>query len=516
MRLSRRTILSGLSTSLAQLAACGPGAAAFDRERHSFSVHDFGAAGDGRTDDSNAFERATAAAQAAKGRLIIPGKGVYRIRNWIVRRGAGAIEISVPDRATLKLADTADAADCLLLVQEDDCRIEGGVWDGNASGLPPNGANLVVKAFSGASGTPLRRLIFSPHEVRNGNSDLVLIMGAEDSHIIGGRFQNSAGNLVLFATGNDANPLVNTDTVNCSIQRCEGDRRMNGPGAQQGCFKFTQYGPSASTRRTVRCRIIDCIASMAEVKSDTGGNVPIEIWSRGDSSSIERCRTKGGVIGQSVAAGQQAGRIDGSHAIRAGVIGLEIAACNNGAVLNSRVDCDDFTDIGISLDHQRANDYPQHSNMAEKCVVHRPASRGVLVIAPLARPDGSSMAVGDRLKAIEVYGGSTPESCGLYIQNMSDVSVSGLVLDGGSAPGFHGIILDRCRGINVQDSGARRINGSVVRVITPPDRSKPVDDISVEVTTDGAGRAFSVHGPRSTLGKNVAFKIALRPQNPTR
>lgn len=90
--LSRRDMFAhgaGLTLSVAMATAAGATPAAAETPAKVFRIGDFGAAADGKTDDTAAFKRAIAAASRAGGVIEVPA-GVYSVDEiWIGKNGDG-------------------------------------------------------------------------------------------------------------------------------------------------------------------------------------------------------------------------------------------------------------------------------------------------------------------------------------------------------------------------------------------------------------------------------------------
>jgi hypothetical protein len=81
---------AGLTLTLAMATAATSPAEAAAGPVHRFSVRDFGAVGDGKTDDTPAFERAIAAAVKARAGVVEIPAGVYSVREiWLGRKSDG-------------------------------------------------------------------------------------------------------------------------------------------------------------------------------------------------------------------------------------------------------------------------------------------------------------------------------------------------------------------------------------------------------------------------------------------
>ena len=80
---------AGLTLSLGMAAAASPAAAAETPSR-TFKITDFGAVGDGRANDTAAFERAIAAARSAGSGLIEIPPGTFSVSDlWLGQNGNG-------------------------------------------------------------------------------------------------------------------------------------------------------------------------------------------------------------------------------------------------------------------------------------------------------------------------------------------------------------------------------------------------------------------------------------------
>ena len=131
-------------------------------ETYGISVEDYGAVGDGKTDDSPAIQ---AALDSGAPRVVLP-YGTYRLHRGL--RIHSDTDFILHPLATLRLADGAgQSQDDFLLTNADHhggnraVRIEGGIWDGNNPGNPrgpdtPGSYSGVMINFTNVTGLTLR------------------------------------------------------------------------------------------------------------------------------------------------------------------------------------------------------------------------------------------------------------------------------------------------------------------------------------------------------------------------
>ncbi|WP_188053225.1 hypothetical protein [Sphingosinithalassobacter sp. CS137] len=472
----------------------------------AISVLQFGAGTGNSVQDSRAFNEATRAAQAQGRQLVIPA-GRYSIRNWKIARSGGPLEITAAADAILQLAPEALSREALLEVNANNVTITGGVWDGNRPAMRES-ENIVIRIHSDRLDDPqISGVTFRPTAVRNGNTDLVFAVAARDCHVIGGEFSDAVGNLVLFATGNATPGALDADLVGCSIRDCVGDRRMNGADATQGCFKFSRRGPEATARDTIDCVVENCVARMAEHTEDRNGAVCIEIWSPGNGGRIIGCRTEGGFLGQSISR-QNGGEISAGTAMRAAYCGFEAAAGPNIAIRDCTAVCDGVTRVGISLDHQHADRWPNHNLLAADCRIFLPADTGIHVVGPDLETRNAWRALGTHLEAVRVE--LHPELAdvrAIRIQNARQVTIGdNIQIAGNAAPGAVAILLDRVRDVAIDDVAVSGIAGPIVQILASGD-GDVVDAIRIGElhSIDGRGDPVQLLRGGGQFGQDISL-----------
>ncbi len=417
----------------------------------------FGAKGDGATDDTVAFNTATAIAQLLKSTLIIPG-GDYRVKNWAVLRAGGSLRITLDAKARILFHASKNTTDVLLLVQADDVTVEGGTFDGGeASGFITPGDNILIHGYAGAPGdNQIRRFNIRNTIACNGNSNLIRVLSGVDCVAENVTAYNSGLNLICFAAGNTVSGTsFDGEQKRNRILRCAGDRTMNGVNAQQGCFKIIENGAHGTAKNSDECLIVGCVASMAEPTTEVNGNVVIEIYGRGSGSQISECITNGGYIGVSIAF-QTKADINNCRARRAKGICLELAGCSLSNIRGSDADCDNFSAAGWALDFQGADVEPAYG-LTVDANVNAPTVRGGYAIA--GNPTTPNVYRGQTAQInSRITFGTTPGVVGVYVAAIKNVTVN-LQLDGNNVANGRGISFERSTEAQLSVSG-RQLAGN--------------------------------------------------------
>ena len=310
-----------LGTTAADLVTYTPaGTGAVDttvqtKLRESVSVKDFGAVGDGVTDDTAAFE----AAESAGMNIYVPNTngtettyildGTFRIDN--------ARSMHIEDGVTLKLAPDSPSESRIININKSNFSITGlGSLDGNRA--------------TQVSTPALQRLIFCSAQ-SNINITLKNITGATDFGIFMRDNTDSSITIVGEAT-NCGNVLVywlarNGFTVkNCITYLKFGDRSDDAAN-DNGLVEF-------NTQSSTQGRIENCHMDVAGKMSNspTGSNVVLfEFWGPGSGNSIHCRYAEGGTIGCSIAR-QDYGSINCVYAYDQDEISLELADCSNSRI----------------------------------------------------------------------------------------------------------------------------------------------------------------------------------------
>lgn len=461
----------------------------------------FGATGDGTTNDTDAFNKATVAAQALGLPLSVPA-GHYRVEGWLVSRAGGGVEIRCSPKATFQLPDDAASGATLLEIKADHTKLYGGRFDGNIDVLP-DGDRHCIKAYSEVSGDPLRGVLLMPDFVGNCSAQGILVLGGYDCHVKGVRAANTGLNGILFYTGNTAFVGYDTDVSYCSIEDCIVDRSMLASSAQQGGIKFSENGAAATAKEIIGCRIVNCVAILPETDGEHNGNVAIEIWAKGRDNLIEGCYSQGGYIGISMAKGNVNGIISNCHARRAQSIGLEAAGVDSCRIIGSTADCDDFTLSGVSLDYQSVPSEPGTGMACSGVTILKPALRGIVGIA--SAPTSANVWRGENISVsahIEI--GATANVKAVEFLNIKGASVD-VYLDGANAAGSRGIVLDRCTDIGAK-LRSRRLASNAFALIRGG--AETTDNMHLEwENLDETGSSFAMSGGSGAFGAAISLKI---------
>jgi len=273
-----------------------------DRFRDMLSVRDFGAKGDGVTDDTAAFHAARDVAGAA-GTVVVP-PGTYAL---------GPVTLSVPGQrwvlargATLRLKAGANAD--LITVTADGVTICGdGVVDGNAAGQSAE--------CSCIRATSVDRLTVSGVTVRDASNVGILMHDCPNATLHGVTVENTTkAAIVAFC--------VNVDVPGVTIDKVHIDR--SGIVAHNGIQLATT---STTGKKFVGGAVRNCTVILHEEGSGLG----IEFWNGGQGMVAVGNVVRGGAHAISFDR-QQHGTASGNTVSGYSAFGIELAACDNTTV----------------------------------------------------------------------------------------------------------------------------------------------------------------------------------------
>lgn len=269
------------------------------------SVLDYGARGDGHSDDGEAFQRALS---AGPGRVVVPA-GNYLVGR-VLRIGSGT-RLQVDSQAKLRLADgTARAPDDYFLTNanpetgDSDIAIEGGFWDGNNTGnaRPPglfdygcSGAMMHFRNVRGlrladlhlhdaeayhvrlteVKGFQVERIRFSADRVRNNNDGIHVGGHCEDGVIrdIKGLHFGVTGDDMIALNADDALTRTEVKGMTCGPIR---NIRIEDIEAQ-GCHSFVRLLSVVSPIENISIRGVRGTCEVAAINCDAarGCRVPV-------------------------------------------------------------------------------------------------------------------------------------------------------------------------------------------------------------------------------------------------
>lgn len=325
-------------------------------------VRDFGATGDGSTDDTAAFVAAFALTAIRK--TVVP-PGTYQVSGITVPAGA---ELVLLKGANIRLIDSSDTH--VVTLGGDGAVVHGlGTITGNA-------ANQAASSSSG---------VFS-----DGNNDLLVdelvITDCEDRgvHILNGsRCTVARCNITLTGRMGIQGQANNTETLDdFSVLNCYVDR-SDSAANDDGCIEVTGDSTAVSLARPL---VRDSTVIMHT--APTGSNVvPIELFgpSTGGPEPLHHgrvtgCTVVGGSIGISIASGAVFCTVDSCTVEDVDNIGIELANCRDNVVSGCAVDGASNTAQGIVCNNNAGSSYPTIRNTIVGCVVKDAVDRGILVI----------------------------------------------------------------------------------------------------------------------------------------
>jgi len=221
------------------------------------NVKDYGATGDGATDDTSSFDSALSAV-ATGGRLVVP-EGTYVLGVWTI---AKAVTVSVEPGASLKLKAGTD--DHMIEITAADVTFLGhglAVMDGNDANNTFSGSNGVMNIQ--ADRCRVEGVTFDDCE------RCVYLKAADTCVIASCRFQSSA--LGLFAHG---------DCDDLRVQDCDF------VGVVGSACKIHGHDGVTLTQTSERARVGGCLFDYSSVTL-TGTTLAVELW--GGASATDGC-----------------------------------------------------------------------------------------------------------------------------------------------------------------------------------------------------------------------------------
>ena len=240
--ISRRRAIGLLATGAAGLAVmgCGPSGAQVSGERRRVDVRSFGARGDGRADDTAAFQAAQDSLSA--GGVIAVGAGTYRVSRVNITNRGVAIELA-PDAVLQKLGEAGVPARGVFVIENlpnAQFSLRGGRIDLNGEGpmgigQPGRLRNLyapltipTVTAIAGPANAAVYALrsshvTVSGVTIENSGESGVLIRNCSDTLVEQCRFRNLSGYGVewsMVAAGSDGGSGRMPDRARNHVRGC--------------------------------------------------------------------------------------------------------------------------------------------------------------------------------------------------------------------------------------------------------------------------------------------------------
>lgn len=250
-----RPLRAAIAAFLISIAGCGNSAAVSPVE---LRPEQFGAAGDGRTDDTAAFQRALGRLAAAGGGAIVGRPGAtYRITSGIDLRRLSNVELR-GNGATMFRYTPGTASNALSLYGSENVLIEGWSFDSSYDGFARGSTGSNPNIFLGVDGSrPNRNIVIRGNRFNNGNHANITVgttgisaklpargFANENVRIEDNWFQNAGAAVFVYkatrgffvlrnegrnfsvgAVGVDTHAASDRDTVNYTIER--GEIRSN-------------------------------------------------------------------------------------------------------------------------------------------------------------------------------------------------------------------------------------------------------------------------------------------------
>jgi parallel beta-helix repeat protein len=293
----------------------------------ALNVKDFGARGDGVTDDTAAIQAALDFVLATNRRIAIPS-GTYTVGALTI---SYAMELRLDKGATLKLKTGANAN--LLTVAASDVTIRGGTLDGNKANQTANGIAIAA--------TTVDRVLIEDVTIKDTLSYGVRLQDGDDLIVRNCRLTATKDTgIQFFCTGKSVNRALACGNV---VDRSD-DASYDG-----GCVKMTNTS-GGTTFKFVECRIAGNRATMATAPTGTDV-VALEIWCGGllaaQSCAIVGNTVHGGDFGISLN-GNVGGLIEGNSVFGPSGIGIELADSAHCSVVANAINGNSNSAIGIA------------------------------------------------------------------------------------------------------------------------------------------------------------------------
>jgi len=292
-------------------------------------VEDYGAVGDGSTDDTAAFATAIAALTAGDVLRLSPNK-TY-ILDGTTSLNVASVTLDCRG-ATIKLKATAGNNAKLLTVAADDVKVIGGTFNGNASNEgAATGQALIYH-------TGRSRVHIDVEKMTNSLGYGFYGVDATDCSVRAKKVDTCANTGIQWLyTG--ANSLTRCLTWDSYVDRSDSAAYTD------PCISYGKSG--AATGAIVGCAILNCRG-----KADNAASLDnLQIWGVSRQCSVIGCHTEGGIMGISVANGGTKCTVAGNAVYDFGNHGIEIADSTYCTVSGNVIDGNGTsTKAGVSLD----------------------------------------------------------------------------------------------------------------------------------------------------------------------
>ena len=283
---------------------------------------DYGAVGDGATDDTAALAAAIAACSAGQRLRLVAGR-TYIATGITLNRAGMVLDLN---GATIRLAANAGAGAKLVTIGADDVAIAGpGTLDGNRANqsVTANQAVVYDRGFD--------RLAVAGIHITGGGVYGFYGEDTADCRVRGCRVTDCATVAIQWVT-------VAGNVASCVTADCFVDQTAT---AGAGIHYSQSVAQGIEDCRIDGCRVACSALAAVDV---------VHFWGAGTRNSVVDTHVSGGDIGISIANGQSHSRVVGCTAFDAGAIGIEVADSTYCAVVGCAVDGNGNTPTGISID----------------------------------------------------------------------------------------------------------------------------------------------------------------------
>lgn len=382
----------------------------------SINVRDFGAKGDGATDDRASINNALASAPSG-GAVFIPAAS-FAVSGTITVPAGKTLQLDAG--ATLALANSANAT--VVNLAGAGSTLTGGTI--SANGANQSGGSGVTIA-SGATGAAVRRVTVANaylYGIYAPNSNYVTI---EDCVV------TDSGNIGIFI---EASAGAAADVISPTIRHCRVDRTGKGTGVAEGGIKVHGNG----TYKVLRPTVLGCRVLMPFSPTDTTA-IPIEIFNGSNYGTVNDNHTLGGSMGISIDRSDHS-TVVGNQVYGANVYGIELAGSKYCTVAGNTIDGKNdsgtvIMDEGISL--TGSSPYSDYAAITGNTI------RNYTAVGIHTRFNARGSITGNGID--HVNSGNT---YGIHLQNANGIDIVGNHVFG-NLVGLKGVLADKSNDINI-------------------------------------------------------------------
>jgi parallel beta-helix repeat protein len=396
------------------------------------------AVGDGVTDDTTALTNAIASGAST---IYVPD-GTY-INSGVTMGNANQTLWLAPG-ATLKAK--AATTTTVVTIAANGVTIKGGTIDGNAANVTSSAG---IEIFGGGVNDACVKGV----TVQNTTGYGIHGNHTQRARIVGNKVFNT-GNIGIFLEATTTSQVISDNIITGN----HVDRTAQGANLSEGGIKVHANGTSALAMRT---RIANNTVLMP-VSPVSGAAICIEVAYANDMTVIDGNTTSGGVMGISLDTAT-AGTVTGNTCYNASTYGIELAGTIRCTVAGNGIEGNGLTGIGIEV-----NDAGVGINDGNE--VSGNSVNGCINAAIKFFKANSGSCSGNTGK-VAVSGKQV-----VYLQNSSNISISGGHYDAGSTSSYAVLLLDSS---NVTVTGAVLANAATSTIGIGSDTTGTYDNIVI-------------------------------------